>query len=117
MKNLTLIVCLLTLGCVHLPTCQEDEAFYKADSTQIILLNVDLSGSRSKFNGIKPITKEAIEYSTTSRFFFYLNDSLQIGDTLNKERGSMNYTVQKKGRNITFTPVCDSAVRIITSSK
>ena len=56
--------------------------------------------------GLDPITKKAISYADVDGIYNYVHNTLEVGDTLVKTRGSSTFTVKKRKMNILISYNC-----------
>lgn len=112
MRKLAFVSCLLLSGCGKNDTCAKYESVYRTDSVHVVIRQQEISGRRVKLDGYHPVNRKPVKYRNISGIFLYVQDVLQIGDTLKKELGSLSYVIKKSDRNITLEYNCNVAVSV-----
>lgn len=106
----------LSLGCVKVD-CSTLLRGHQNTYLNIKVIEASQLNRGIRILGIDPISNREMQFENGEFFFKSIRDSLTIGDTLFKQKDSLNYIVKKHNRNIVYPYTCDQEREILVINK
>ena len=113
MKLTIFIFILLICGCTQIreASCDEIAEFYRPDSLNMLVTKPSKSIFKFRLEGIYPKTgRNAIFSETNYTWAQDFNKYIQIGDTVVKRQGELQFAIHKKDTVLVFPFECDGKV-------
>jgi hypothetical protein len=98
-----LVLTLITASCMD---CEEIEKNKRALYCNIIVNKASRPGRELRIHGFDPVSRQRILFVDISEMYFDLRNDLEMGDTLVKNKGELDFFIHKKDTVLVYHYKC-----------
>jgi hypothetical protein len=107
---LYILILTATSTCYTLPPCTEYRKRFFDKEVYAVVTDKGLQGNSFHIKGVEPTTSIKVDYADVDGLYNFIWNSLEIGDTIIKSKGTDRFLLKKKSLNIAIQYNCEGGM-------